>query len=179
VLRWMAECPCVDDGRWKQPLRAALDRLAAGIDVETERIAAGLAGSPEPWAARDAYVDVVIGAETAEAFGDRWVPRPAAGRDRVTFLTLMEAQRWRLAMFASDGWFWDDPARPETAAVLRFAARAVRMIDELAGSALERHLVADLRLLRSPGHGIDGAGIYDRALSAVGQPGVHDANERG
>jgi hypothetical protein len=179
VLRWMAECPCVDDGRWKQPLRAALDRLAAGIDVETDRIAAGLAGSPDPWAARDAYVDVVIGAETAETFGDRWVPGMAAGRDRDTFLTLMEAQRWRLAMFASDGWFWDDPARPETAAVLRFAARAVRMIDGLAGGALERRLVADLRLLHSPGHGIDGAGIYDRALTAVGQPGVQDADGRG
>jgi hypothetical protein len=174
VLRWSAECPCVDDGRWKQPLRAALDRLAAGIDTHTERIAAGLVGLPDPWAARDAYVDVVVGAEAAEAFAERWIPGPAVevAGDRAAFLALMEAQRWRLAMFASDGWYWDDPARPETAAVLRFAARAVRLVDGLAGSALERRLVADLGLLASPGHRIDGGGIYDRALTAVGQPGI-------
>jgi hypothetical protein len=174
VLRWSAECPCVDDGRWKQPLRAALDRLAAAIDAHTERIAAGLAGRPDSWAARDAYVDVVVGAEAAGTFAERWIPgsRATVGMDRATFLALMEAQRWRLAMFASDGWYWDDPARPETAAVLRSAARAVRLVDEAAGSALERRLVADLGLLTSPGHRIDGAGIYDRALTAVGQPGV-------
>jgi Domain of unknown function (DUF3536)/Glycosyl hydrolase family 57 len=174
VLRWSAECPCVDDGRWKQPLRAALDRLAAGIDAHAERIAAGLATSPDPWAARDAYIDVVVGAQTTESFGEQWIPGPPASvaEDRAVLLGLMEAQRWRLAMFASDGWYWDDPARPETAAVLRSAARAVRLVDELAGSTLERRLVADLGLLTSPGHRIDGAGIYDRALTAIGQPGV-------
>ena len=30
VLRWTAECPDVPDGRWKGPLRAALERLAGG-----------------------------------------------------------------------------------------------------------------------------------------------------
>ncbi len=63
VLRWGAECPCVPDGRWKAPLRVALERLATGIDLVTEGIAAGLPGTPDPWAARDAYVDVVIGAQ--------------------------------------------------------------------------------------------------------------------
>jgi hypothetical protein len=66
----------------------------------------------------------------------------------------MEAQRWRLAMFASDGWFWDDPTRPETAAVLRHAARAARLIDGLTEGPLEQRLVRDLALLtsaRSPG----------------------------
>ena len=45
VLRWSAECPDVPDGRWKAPLRAALDRLAGGIDavdgVARARAAAG------------------------------------------------------------------------------------------------------------------------------------------
>jgi hypothetical protein len=80
------------------------------------------------------------------------------------------AQRWRLAMFASDAWFWDDPVRPETGAVLLAAAWAARRIDGLAGSRLERRLVADLAILRSPGHHVDGAEIYLRALTEVGQP---------
>ncbi len=176
VLRWSADCPCVADGRWKGPLRAALERLAAGIDVVTAQLMRDLAGPPDPWQARDAYVDVVIGAEDRDAFARRWLPGPGSGsRDRgaaarVTLLTLMEAQRWRLAMFSSDGWYWDDPSRPETAAVLRAAARAARLIDDLAGAGLERRLVADLGLFTSPGHRIDGATIYDRALAAVGQP---------
>jgi hypothetical protein len=82
----------------------------------------------------------------------------------------MEIQRWRLAMFASDGWYWDDPMRPETANVLRAAARAARSMDGVAGTTVERRLVEDLGLFTSPGHGFDGAEIYRRALAEVGQP---------
>jgi hypothetical protein len=143
---------------------------------------AGLFGSLDPWAARDAYVDVVLGLETADAFARRWLSGARSGRrsgapaapDVATLLALMAAQRWRLAMFSSDGWYWDDPMRPETAAVLRAAARAVRIVDGLADAGLERRLVADLALFSSPGHRIDGATIYGRALAAVGQPGVED-----
>jgi hypothetical protein len=178
VLRWSADCPCAADGRWKGPLRAALERLAAGIDVVTGQLAAGLAGSPDPWAARDGYVDVIVGAVEGADFGRSWLAGPARSRaaDAGTLLTLMEAQRWRLAMFASDGWYWDDPARPETAGILRAAARAARLVDGLANAGLERRLVADLGLFTSPGHRIDGAEIYDRALAAVGQPGAADRN---
>jgi hypothetical protein len=76
-------------------------------------------------------------------------------------------------MFASDGWYWDDPIRTETKHVLRFAARAARLVDETVRSRLERSLVADLGLFRSPGSGLDGAAIYRMALSEVGQPGPH------
>ena len=63
----------------------------------------------------------------------------------------MEAQRWRLAMFASCGWFWDDRPASRRAGVLRAAARAVRLIDGLAGTDLERRLIDDLRLIESDG----------------------------
>ncbi|MBL8999118.1 MAG: DUF3536 domain-containing protein, partial [Gemmatimonadetes bacterium] len=53
VLRWGAECPCAAHSAWKQPLRAAFDRLAAAIDVRTELAAADL--GIDPWAARDRY----------------------------------------------------------------------------------------------------------------------------
>lgn len=82
----------------------------------------------------------------------------------------MEAQRWRLAMFASDGWYWEDPTRPETRQVLRCAARAARLVDGLAGTRLERRLLEDLALLVSPSRGIDGAVIYREALAEVRQP---------
>ena len=170
IARWTHECPDANDGRWKGPLRAALERLAAGVDALTEAEFGRLPGSPDPWAARDAYVGVVLGARTADEFASAWLPPDAAAGSRSRFLDLLVVQRWRLAMFASDGWFWEDPIRPETKQLLRSAARAARLVDDLTGSALERRLVADLGLLMSPSRGVDGAEIYRQALLEIGQP---------
>jgi hypothetical protein len=168
VARWSGECPDAADGRWKAPLRAALERLAGAIDVVTAAAVAGLPGDVDPDAARDAYIDVVAGAVPAADFAaDRWPAADDAARAHV--LELLEAQRWRLAMFASDGWFWDDPIRPETRQVLRAAARAVRIVDGAAGTRLERRLVEDLAVFSSPSRGLDGAGIYRIALADVDQ----------
>jgi hypothetical protein len=83
----------------------------------------------------------------------------------------MEAQRWRLAMYASCAWFWETPDRIETAGALRAGARAARLIDAVAGTALEQRLLADLALIRSidgDGAVVDGAGLIRVALIAVG-----------
>lgn len=169
VLRWTAECPDVPDGRWKGPLRAALERLAGAIDAVTDAEAARLPGAPDPWPARDDYVDVVTGAVEGETFAAGRLSPAAGAAERDRLLELMEAQRWRLAMFASDGWFWDDPSRTETKQVLRAAACATRLAFGT-GSAVERRLVEDLGALASPALGIDGATIYRRALAEIGQP---------
>jgi hypothetical protein len=170
ILRWSSECPDVPDGRWKGPLRAALERLAGGIDVATESLARDLPRLADIWSARDRYVDVVIGAQDADAFAAAHLGARSSAADRGRLLALMEAQRWRLGMFASCGWFWDDPARQETHQVLRAAAHAARIVDHLAGTALETRLVADLATMRSPSLGIDGDDIYRQALAGVGQP---------
>ena len=172
VARWSSECPDALDGRWKGPLRSALERLAAGIDAVTATLFRDLPGAPDPGEARDAYVDVVLGAETGRAFAERWLgPVKVVDTNAIRgFLEILEAQRWRLAMFASDGWFWDDPVRLETRQILRCAARAVRLVDARAGTRLEARLVADLALFTSPAEGVDGAAIYRRALAEIGQP---------
>ena len=167
LLRWSAECPCAEDGRWKLPLRAAFERLAGAIDTVTEARAAALPTTTDPWAARDAYVEVVLGQESPASFSAAWLGQAAPIAARHELETLMEAQRWRLAMFASCGWFWEDPARLETRQVLRSAARAAQLIDGLAGTHLERRLLEDLALLASPKSGIDGAAIYRQALADV------------
>jgi hypothetical protein len=169
VARWSAECPDAFDGRWKGPLRAALERLAAGIDAASDGWLRARGAELDLWSLRDAYVDVVVGSMSAEAFGSRQLA-PLALDDRARALALLEAQRWRLAMFASDGWYWDDPIRPETRQVLRSAARAVRLVDAELGTALEARFVADLWLFTSPSRGVDGAAIYRMALEEVGQP---------
>lgn len=168
VARWGWECPDARDGRWKAPLRAALARLATGIDAVAAATLAPAGIALEPL--RDDYAEVLVGAETRDDFAARWLPRrsPVAPDELVT---LLEASRWRLAMFASDGWFWDDPLRLETKGVLRAAARAARLVDGLGGTGLERALREDLSLVVSPSSHLDGAAIYRLALEEVGQPG--------
>jgi hypothetical protein len=73
-------------------------------------------------------------------------------------------------MYASDGWYWEDPERVETRQVMRAAARAARLVDGELGSRLEAGLVDDLRALVSPSTGAGGAAIYRSALEEVGQP---------
>lgn len=154
IVRWASGCPCVPDGNWKAPLRIALERLAGGIDAMTERLFRDLPGAPDPWAARDDYVDVVIGVQTADAFAAGRLGRGASAAHRAILLDVLAAQRWRLSMFASCAWFWESPDRPETASALRAATRAARLIDNLAGTALKTRLSADLALL----HGSDREG---------------------
>jgi hypothetical protein len=169
VLRWTGECPDASDGRWKAPLRAAFERLTSAIDVIAESMARDFMEPAALWRARDEYVDVIFGAETPDGFARRWLPA-ATPEQREGFLVLLEAERWRLAMFASDGWFWGDPVRPETKQVMLCAAKAARLIDGAAGTDLESRLVDDLSLLSSPSRRIDGSAIYFEALSDAGQP---------
>ena len=48
--------------------------------------------------------------------------------------------------------------------------RAARLADTELGTRLERRLVDDLALFRSPSRGLDGAAIYRTALAEIGQP---------
>ena len=157
------ECGCVPDGRWKGPLRAALERLAAG-DRRRHRRSSGRPGpgrsTPGPRATPTSTSSIgAEGRRRSRVAGWRGEHARAAGRScgRGHVPRLMEAQRWRLAMFASDGWFWDDPVRPETASVLRAAARAARLVD----ATLDRHGSAGTPPRRRPG-AVHVAGPRDR-----------------
>lgn len=168
VVRWASGCACVPDGSWKQPLRIALERLAGGIDAVSEALFGALPGSPDPWAARDAYVDVVIGVRSDALFAAEWLGATATPAEVATFTDVLHAQRWRLSMFASCAWFWDHPDRPETHGALRSATRAARLIDRAAGTALESRLDADLADIQGPGPQ-DGLTLLDAALASVGE----------
>jgi hypothetical protein len=170
IARWSGECPCALDGRWKAPLRSGLDRLAGGVDALLARRVAAL--GLDMWAARDRYVAVASEFADPEAWarGELEGGGVAADADAArTLLACMAAARSRLAMFASDGWYWELPTRPETRQVLRSAAHAARLTDAACGSSLEAELVADLASVRALVDGPDGAALYDAALASVGQ----------
>ena len=131
VGRWKHDCGCSTGSRpgwnqqWRAPLRASLDVVRRAVDEVFER--RGPEVLRDPWAARDDYVQVLLGAETGQEF----LARHGTGGDPVVALTLLEAQRHSLAMYTSCGWFFDDLAGLEGIQVLRYAARAMDCLDEI------------------------------------------------
>ncbi len=131
VGRWRDDCGCSTGGlpgwqqRWRAPLRAALDGLRDRLAEIFERRGAGVLH--DPWAARDDYLRVFLGATSREEFAAEHVTG-----DVVEAFTLLEAQRNAMAMYTSCGWFFNDLAGLETVQILRYAARVMDLISELA-----------------------------------------------
>jgi len=173
VERWRADCGCgALDGRqqkWRAPLRAALENLREKLAAVYEKESAGLL--PEPWAARDAYVAVVLDRSDASVAGFLAAHAPGARDEasKVRALRLLEMQRHSLMMFTSCGWFFDELSRLEPVQILFYAARALELARDL-GADFEEDFVAALALAPSnePEYG-DGAGIWRKLV----HPHVH------
>ena len=160
VGRWKEDCGCStggqpgDDQRWRAPLRAALDLLRDALHEVAERRGPTLLG--EVWAARDAYVDVLLGARSQDDFAAEHVIG-----DRVDAFTLLEALRSGMAMYTSCGWFFHDLAGLETVQVLRYAAQAMDLLEDLGERPPTAAFLAVLATARSnrPEEG-DGAQVW-------------------
>ena len=100
VARWMEDCGCHTGGEpgwnqaWRAPAAGAFDRVRdRAVEVFERR---GPEVLRDPWAARDAYIELVLGATTVERLRRR--PRGRTGDDDavVAALTLLESQRHAL-----------------------------------------------------------------------------------
>jgi Domain of unknown function (DUF3536)/Glycosyl hydrolase family 57 len=136
VGRWMEDCGCHTGGEagwnqaWRSPLRAAFDRLRdAAVETFERR---GPAVLRDPWEARDAYVEVLLGMTSIDRFAAEHVR--GAGEHLVEALTLLESQRHALLMYTSCGWFFNELAGLETVQIMRYAARCVDLLAELGES---------------------------------------------
>jgi alpha-amylase/alpha-mannosidase (GH57 family) len=130
VDRWRADCGCRTGGAdgwtqaWRAPLREALDVLRDwGVALVDGRGATLLR---DPWAARDDYLAVLIGARPWDDFSTQHV----IGDEHHAGL-LLDAQRNALLMYTSCGWFFNDLAGIETVQILRYAARAIDLYEQM------------------------------------------------
>jgi len=169
VERWRDDCGCNSGAHadwhqaWRRPLRDALDwlrdNLAPPWEIHARKYLA------DPWAARDAYIDVVLdrSPENIERFLNRHGARQLNASERVRALKLLELQRQLLLMYTSCGWFFDELSGIETVQVIQFAARAVQLAEELFGDHVESAFCDRLARARSNivEHGT-GRDIYEK-----------------
>jgi len=177
IERWRSDCGCNSGAKpgwrqtWRGSLRAALDWLRDTLATTFEH--AGAEFFTDVWAARDAYIEVILdrSPEHLEAFLTRHARRPLAATERIAACKLLEMQRHTLLMFTSCGWFFDDIAGIETVQILKYAGRALSLAQDFTGEALEPQFLA--RLATAPSNlasAGDGAQIY---LASV-KPAVAD-----
>ena len=150
VGRWMSDCGCHTGGEagwtqdWRAPLRNALDHLRDWASTVMDHRGVELLG--DPWLARDAYGDVLVGARSYEDFAAQFVVADG-GADAAR--TLLEAQRFGMLMYTSCGWFFNDLAGIETVQILRYAARSMDLYRELGEEPPIDAFLADLGRARS------------------------------
>jgi len=171
VGRWRENCGCATGGRpnwnqrWRAPLREAFDFLNERLAAIFEE--AGQQYFQDPWAARNAYIDVILdrSPKALKAFFSRQKAPGPAEADWVPALKLLEMQRHALLMYTSCGWFFADLAGLETLQVIKYAARALQLGQDFSGEALEEPFLAILEKGRSnvPREG-NGRDIYQRHI---------------
>ena len=175
VERWRSNCGC-NGGHpgwtqeWRAPLRKALDELRDALIPLTEQHGRSL--FRDVWAARDAYIQVVLDRSTdsVDRFFVAQQAHPLSDDERVCALELMEMQRHAQLMYTSCGWFFDDIAGIETVQIIAYAARVLQLAGQLFGeqaAPLEPALLARLAEARSndPAAG-DGARIYKKCVES-------------
>ncbi|MEO8701736.1 MAG: DUF3536 domain-containing protein, partial [Kofleriaceae bacterium] len=155
IQRWREDCGCNSGGKpgwnqkWRRPLRDALDWLREQVGAALDGVGRML--YVDPWAARDAYIDVVL--ERTAAARDRFLAAHAShdldAEERVRALSLMEMARHAMLMYTSCGWFFDELSGIETVQCMQYAARVAELIEEIGGEPVEPTLVERLSAARS------------------------------
>ncbi len=181
VERWRSSCGC-NSGRagwnqqWRKPLREALDWLRDAVALRFEQLGSTLLH--DPWAARDAYISVVLDRSPAvrQHFGEEHFARKLGAQDQVLVWKLMELQRHAMLMYTSCGWFFDELSGIETVQVIQYAGRVVQLAEELFGDGIEAEFVERLACAKSnlQEYG-DGAAIYRKYV----KPAIVDLEKVG
>ena len=131
VGRWNADCGCKMRGDWHQKWREPLRKAFDGLKLELDHLfgTRGRECFPDPWAARDGYIEVVLDrtpAKVEKFLATHGHPDLDRGQCRDA-LRLLEMQRDGMLMYTSCGWFFDEISGLETTQCLHYSARALHL----------------------------------------------------
>ena len=172
VGRWYRDCGCSTGGgpdwnqKWRGPLRDAfnhLKKLADDIFVrEFERIS-----SVNPWEARNNYVQTLVAPEDESRrtkFLKETLLHPENEKDCAKAIRLMEIQKFCLFSFTSCGWFFNDIEGLEPVQNMRYALRAMELLEPFLpfGHNIKSEVLSILGRATSNEHKWNGAEVFTR-----------------
>jgi alpha-amylase/alpha-mannosidase (GH57 family) len=136
VGRWTRDCGCHTGGEkgwnqgWRTPLRQALDFLR---DENVSRFDATRGTLfVDPWQARDESIALVLDQyHSREQFLFAQAGRWLSSEEQWRALRYLELQRMLLLMYTSCGWFFNDLSGIETIQILKYAGRAIDLMEQL------------------------------------------------
>jgi alpha-amylase/alpha-mannosidase (GH57 family) len=168
VGRWNADCGCRMRGDWHQKWRAPLREAFDGLKTQLDHLFStrGRECFPDPWAARDAYIAVVLerSPRAVHQFFRRHGHPDLDVEQMRDGLRLLELQRDGMLMYTSCGWFFDEISGIETTQCLHYAARALHLARHF-GRDFERKF---LQVLKKAPSNIprfrDGKGVWEQLV---------------
>jgi len=170
IGRWARDCGCRTGGEsdwnqaWRKPLRAALDYLRDENIGPFEATRGKL--FTFPWLTRDESISLILDPRRSrEHFLFEHAGRWLSSDERWRALTHLELQRMLLLMYTSCGWFFNDISGIETTQILKYAARAMDLMDQLGLPSVRDEFLAILGEAKSnrPEQGT-GADIFRRVV---------------
>jgi len=179
VDRWFRDCGCHTGGApdwnqsWRTPLRSALDFLRDENIPYFESTRNDL--FTFPWVARDESILLILNKNASrEDFLAAHAGRRLFWEDQARALGYLELQRMLLLMYTSCGWFFNDVSGIETVQILKYAARAIDLMDQLGLPSLRDQFLEMLAEAKSNRSEIgSGADIYRRLVEPL------NPNDRG
>jgi hypothetical protein len=169
VERWRENCGCNTglhpgwNQSWRAPLRAAIDWLREIIMPLFERELSMIL--KDPWLARDDYIDVILdrSEQNIERYFNAHATHSLSPDEKIKALKLLEMQRAAMLMYTSCGWFFDDISGIETIQILRYAARAIQLAEDVGGLELEPEFIRLLSKAKSNVQEFENGGnIYEK-----------------
>ena len=173
VGRWIRDCGCHTGGepgwnqKWRKPLRDALDYLRDANIRHFEATRGPL--FIDPWQARDDSIALILDPTASrERFlfdhAGRWLSRD----EQTRALTYLELQRMLLLVYTSCGWFFNDISGIETIQIMKYAARAIDLMDQLGLRSVRDQFLEILGEARSNRSEIGtGADVYHRFVESL------------
>jgi len=173
VARWIRDCGCHTGGEagwnqaWRLPLRNALDFLrdenAAHFEATRGRLFL------DPWQARDESIALVLDQyHSREEFVDEYAGRRLSADEQWQALTFLETQRMALLMYTSCGWFFNDVSGIETIQILKYAGRAIDLMEQLGLPPVRERFLQLLARAQSNRKELgNGADIYRRLVEPL------------
>ena len=171
VERWRSDCGCRMNHaegwnqKWRTVLRESFDALQESVDRAFELQTNGLL--KDPWQARNDYIQVMLdpSENQRKRFLGRQARKPLSAPEERKVWDLLEAEKFSLFMYTSCGWFFDDISGIEPVQVMKFALRAMELVQPYQDKDLEGIFLKRMAQAKSniPENGT-GADVFERMV---------------